>query len=59
VSEGGHHPWPFEGDALFSLRRLKFSPSALATLRLTSLAEIALCCVVVALVSVFAMLDQT
>ena len=37
--------------------RLKTSANALATLRATSLAEIALGCVVVALVSVFALLD--
>jgi putative copper resistance protein D len=37
--------------------RLKTSTSALATLRATSLAEIALGCVVVALVSVFALFD--
>jgi len=37
--------------------RLKMSTSALATLRATSLAEIALGCVVVALVSVFALFD--
>ena len=37
--------------------RLKTSANALATLRATSIAEIALGCVVVALVSVFALLD--
>ncbi len=37
--------------------RLKTSANALATLRATSLAEIALGCVVIALVSVFALLD--
>jgi copper resistance protein D len=37
--------------------RIKTSANALATLRATSLAEIALGCVVVALVSVFALLD--
>ena len=37
--------------------RLKTSANALATLRATSIAEIALACVVVALVSVFALLD--
>ena len=37
--------------------RLKRSPGALAALRLTSLAEIALGSLVVALVSVFALLD--
>jgi putative copper resistance protein D len=37
--------------------RLKRNPTALAALRLTSAAEIALGCVVVALVSVFALLD--
>ena len=37
--------------------RLKESASALAVLRATSVAEIALGCVVVALVSVFALLD--
>jgi putative copper resistance protein D len=37
--------------------RLKASANALATLRATSLAEIALGCVVIALVSVFALLD--
>ncbi len=39
--------------------RLKASANALATLRATSLAEIALGCVVIALVSVFALLDPT
>jgi copper resistance protein D len=37
--------------------RLKTSPNTLATLRATSLAEIALGCIVVALVSVFALFD--
>jgi copper resistance protein D len=37
--------------------RLKTSANALAALRATSLAEIALGCVVVALVSMFALLD--
>jgi copper resistance protein D len=39
--------------------RIKTSANAFATLRATSLAEIALGCVVVALVSVFALLDPT
>ena len=38
--------------------QLKTSANALATLRATSIAEIALACVVVALVSVFALLDR-
>ena len=37
--------------------RLKASANALATLRATSLAEIALSCIVIALVSVFALFD--